>query len=50
MNEDETKDNSLNRDFHRNECDDDYVHPFLLLLKIPNRLTPDNEEEMQESE
>ena len=47
INDDETRDNILNGYFDRDECNDDDVHQYLLLLKRPNGLMPDNEEEMQ---
>ena len=46
INDDETRDNILNGDLRRDKCDDDDVCQFLLLLKRPNGLMPDDEEEM----
>ena len=50
INDDETRDNILNGHLQRDECNDDDVHKFVLLLKRPNGLTPDKEEEMQVSD
>ena len=44
MKEDEMRHNILNGEMNRDECDDEDVYQFLLILKRLNGLTPDNEE------
>ena len=41
------RDNILNGELSRYECDDEDMSQFLLLLKISNGLTPVNEEEIR---
>ena len=48
--EDDTRDNIMKGDLNREECDNEDVHQFLQLLKIPKSLFPDNEEKNQVNE
>ena len=50
MKENETRNNFMKEELNREECDNEEVHKFLMFLKRPKGLTPDNEEEMEENE
>ena len=50
MKENDSRDNFMKGELNREECDNKEVSKFLILLKRPKLLMPDNEDEIQVNE
>ena len=50
MKENDTRDNAMKEELNREECDNEEVRQFLMLLKRPKGLMPDNKNEIQLNE